>query len=321
MAELCRSVTDPPGGSQDPRTVMSVDHADDGAPVVSGCASAPASTIWDESSGLGSRPVLQRDLLHGDGSRGITAAETAARSMPHPAAERLRDAIETVRLDVDLVAISAAIWQDHAAGRLDDAEAQALAERVHSRRAALRGSQTASNRPPGRPSIFPPKRPQRSPDRARSLERRRTLAASSPMPPALAARHTTGELAALRIVADEVRGRGVCELCVAAIAARAGVSASTARNAIRTAARSGLLHVEERRRPGQRNDSNRITVVDAAWRAWIARAGRTGGGAFKNFDPTVRVSKIALKRDDLRTPQKGCREQRKAVAGSPYPRI
>jgi hypothetical protein len=41
------------------------------------------------------------------------------------------------------------------------------------------------------------------------------------MPPALAARFTQGELAALRIVSDEVRHHGVCTLHIDAIAARA----------------------------------------------------------------------------------------------------
>ena len=40
--------------------------------------------------------------------------------------------------------------------------------------------------PPGRPSIFPPRRPQRAPVRAVAIARRRHLAASGPMPPALA---------------------------------------------------------------------------------------------------------------------------------------
>jgi hypothetical protein len=68
------------------------------------------------------------------------------------------------------------------------------------------------------------------------------------MPPALAARFTVGELAVLRIVGDEVRARKVCGLHLDAIAARAGVSRSTAKNAIREAKRLGLVEVQERRR-------------------------------------------------------------------------
>jgi hypothetical protein len=45
---------------------------------------------------------------------------------------------------------------------------------------------------------------QRSPDRQASIERRRRLAASGPLPPVMAARFTVSELAVLRIVGDEV---------------------------------------------------------------------------------------------------------------------
>jgi hypothetical protein len=59
------------------------------------------------------------------------------------------------------------------------------------------------------------------------------------MPPALAARFTQGELAALRIVSDEVRHHGVCTLHIDAIAARArslcreGLRLVHARNVLR----------------------------------------------------------------------------------------
>ena len=95
----------------------------------------------------------------------------------------------------------------------------------------------------GRPSHFPPKRKAaRSPNRRASIERRRTLAASGPMPPQLASQFTTGELAALRIVADAVRERGACMLTLGEIAARAGVCVTTARNALRTGRARGARH-------------------------------------------------------------------------------
>lgn len=163
------------------------------------------------------------------------------------------------------------------AAALDDVAAQALAEAVEARRREIRGIDTLAARAPhvaalaaGRPSQFPPKRPKtRSPDRARSMARRRQLAASGPMPPALAANFTTGELAALRIVSDAVRACGRCDMTVGEIAARSGVGETTARNAIRLAARLGLLTVEERRRAGRPNLSNIVRVVSREWLAWI----------------------------------------------------
>jgi hypothetical protein len=53
------------------------------------------------------------------------------------------------------------------------------------------------------------------------------------MPPTLACRFTTGELAVLRIVADAVRDNGQCVKTIPELAARAGVCRTTAQNAIR----------------------------------------------------------------------------------------
>ena len=110
----------------------------------------------------------------------------------------------------------------------------------------------------------------RSADRQRSLLRRRRLAASGPMPPQLACHFTTGQLAALRIVSDEIRDRRRCTLYVDEIAARAGVSRRHAQGAIREAERLGLVHIQERRLTGTRNDTNVVTIISPEWLAWLA---------------------------------------------------
>src|SRR4051812_42123901 len=102
--------------------------------------------------------------------------------------------------------------------------------------------------PVGRPSIFPPRRLQRAPQRPVAIARRWHLAASGPMPPALACKFTVSELAVLRIVGDEVRQHGHCARCVDEIAARAGVCCRMVKAALREGARLGLLTVQERRR-------------------------------------------------------------------------
>ena len=94
------------------------------------------------------------------------------------------------------------------------------------------------------------------------------------MPPALASRFTTGELAVLRIVSDEVRAGGQCTLCIDAIAARAGVCRRLAQNAIRQAARLGLLTIQERRREGQKNLPNIVRVISREWLAWLRLGAR-----------------------------------------------
>lgn len=207
-------------------------------------------------------------------------------------AEQFANTIATASLN-SIDNLSRALWQSHAAGAVTDADAQRLAETLEARRTVARAERKPVGLASGRPSIFPPRRVQRSPDRARSIERRRTLAASGPMPPTLACRFTTGELAVLRIVADAVRDNGQCVLPVDAIAARAGVCRRLAQEAIREAARQGLLTVQERRREGRRNDYNVLRVVSAEWLAWIKR-----GSGCKKSRPTDTRNSFRGKRED-----------------------
>jgi hypothetical protein len=172
------------------------------------------------------------------------------------------------------------VWDNLASGSLTDSEAQALAEAIQGRReeARTKAPSESASEASGRPAMpsprawtyFPPKRPQRSPDRARSIERRRTLASCGPLPPALAAKFTTGELSVLWIVSEEVAAKGTCSLSLPELAARAGVGLTKARLALRIAQDLGLLTITERRVPYRPNLSNLIRIVSPAWKAWIA---------------------------------------------------
>ena len=186
--------------------------------------------------------------------------------------------VDTIAVAIDgapslarLNELSSAIWKGLAAGALGDDDAQRLAEVIHARKIALRGPEKTLD---SRPALFPARRVQRPPRRPEAIQRRRRLAASGPLPPALASRFTTGELAVLRIVGDECRDRGTCSLSLAEIAARAGCCRDLVKRAIRLAARLGLLTVEIRRRPGQKNLPNVVRVVDREWSAWLARGPR-----------------------------------------------
>jgi hypothetical protein len=101
-----------------------------------------------------------------------------------------------------------------------------------------------------------------------------------------------GELAALRIVTDEVREKGHCDRSLAEIAARAGIGRTTAQNAMRAAAAMGLLTIQERRREGQKNLPNVVRIVSREWQQWIKRGGQGAGRSaskaigFKKTDPT-----------------------------------
>src|SRR5436190_16877159 len=189
--------------------------------------------------------------------------------------DQMAAAIDGARTLTRLDHLSRSIWQGLAAGAVGDDDAQSLAERLHARRSVLRGEIKPVSVPVGRPSLFAPRRLQRAPQRPVAIARRRHLAASGPMPPALACKFTVSELAVLRIIGDEVRQHGHCDRCVDEIAARAGVCRRMVQNAIREAARLGLLTIEERRREGRRNLPNVVRIVSKEWASWLARGGRS----------------------------------------------
>src|SRR4051794_35791467 len=189
--------------------------------------------------------------------------------------DQMAAAIDDARTLTRLDHLSRSIWQGLAAGAVGDDDAQTLAERLHARRSLLRSEIKPIGIPVGRPSLFPPRRPQRAPQRPVAIARRRHLAASGPMPPAVACKFTVSELAVLRIIGDEVRQHGCCDRCVDEIAARAGVCRRMVQKALREAARLGLLTIEERRREGRRNLPNVVRIVSKEWMTWLKRGGRS----------------------------------------------
>ena len=85
------------------------------------------------------------------------------------------------------------------------------------------------------------------------------------MPPAIASRFTTGEQAALAVVAREVQSYGRCTLYLDAIAGKAGGGTTTVRNAIAQAERLGLVKKTERRIPGRKSLSNVVEIRRPGW--------------------------------------------------------
>src|SRR4051812_46428433 len=84
-----------------------------------------------------------------------------------------------------LVEISKSIWQALNAGALSEEDAGRLSEAIHARQAVAKATQQPVGGQPRRPTIFPPRKVQRPPVRFVAIERRRRLAASGPLPPAL----------------------------------------------------------------------------------------------------------------------------------------
>jgi hypothetical protein len=179
---------------------------------------------------------------------------------------------DTLALDIErlprkhLDELCRRVWAALADGMLTEDEAQTLDEMARDRR-----------RPPPQAIPAPPPRPKprpRSPDRQRSLERRRRLSAAGMLPPVLACRFTLGERAVLYVIATEVSRRGRCDLYVDQIAAFAGVSRSTAKNAIREARKLGVIEVEPWKQAPDWNGPSRIRIVDKAWLTWLAHAAK-----------------------------------------------
>ncbi len=235
-------------------------------------------------------------------------------------AVELHTAVEAARSDARLIELSQTVWRGHAAGVLAEADAQTISEFIHARRIALRKPQTVlggrSDNSPRRSSIFPPKRLQQRPDRARARARQRHHARARWLPDHLADQFTDGELAALAVIAEEHAVRGACDLPMAKIAALAGVSEGTVRNGLRAAQVLALIAVEHRPRRGQPHLTNVVRIVSPAWRAWIARRPaswhRPRGGGCKGFEPMQKTKNNPLylpDGGDQPNRRKGCRKK------------
>src|SRR3954454_5951018 len=179
--------------------------------------------------------------------------------------EQLRRAVEASPR-CELAKVSSLLWRAYAAGQVSEAEASELSDLIERRRALPAPQKPTQRRLGSRP---------RSPA---AMERRRRWAASGALPPALAARFTLAETAVLAVIAAEHQKHGACTLPIGHVAALAGVSETTVRNAVRQARRLGLLHVEERRVSAFRNLPNKLTITSREWLLWL-RMRRRGVGA------------------------------------------
>lgn len=189
--------------------------------------------------------------------------------------DQLRAAVQAApRTQLDNLA--KLLWRAHGTGELDDETAQGLAEAIALRRAIPALSEHRQRpRTGGRP---------RTPE---SVRRRRNWASQGWLPGPIATGFTTGEAAALAVVAQQVQRYGTCRLTIGAIAGLAGVCASTVRNALRAAIAARLIDVERRRVTGWRNLPNIVRITCRAWAAWL----RHRGGACKISRPTKYLQK------------------------------
>jgi hypothetical protein len=203
--------------------------------------------------------------------------------------------------------IRSAMYKALTDGHIDDTEAETLDALINAR-AAIPATAMAPRRRVG-------SRPRSS----ASMERRRSWAASRRLPARLAAGFTLAEQAVLAVIAAEVKKHRTCRLTISHIAAVAGVSESTVRNAIREAKAQCLLTVEESRRSPWMNNPNVVRIVSKEWAAWL----RLSTGA-NSYTPRQTESKsgLALTRENIDSgslfrqrqeqtdPEKGYRQSR-----------
>jgi hypothetical protein len=182
-----------------------------------------------------------------------------------PIAEQFHAAAAAANSYAALDNVSRLLWAAHAAGALSDAAAQATAEAVEARKATLRGPRPS----PASKHAYAAPKPRRSPDRDKSIRRRRAIAMSGAIPAKLAASFTLSETAALSVIAREVQRQGRCELPIDAIAAQAGVCRSVVQGALRQARALGLVHVLERPQPGRKHLPNIVSIISSDWSAWL----------------------------------------------------
>jgi hypothetical protein len=174
----------------------------------------------------------------------------------------------------ELAQLGSDISRAYANGALGEDDHQRLWEAIQTRREAARPELPPASKGPPR---IPARRSQRSPDRQASIERRRRMVGTIAMPSALASRFTWGEQAVHRVIGNEVKKHGVCDLHIDAIAARAGVCRSTVQNALREAQGRGeipgtpIISVQQRRRRGQRSLTNIVRIISPEWLTWLRK--------------------------------------------------
>ena len=180
-----------------------------------------------------------------------------------------------------LDALAKEVWRAFGVDALSEVEASILCELIAARRVV-----------PVSPVLGTPRRVGSRPRTSARLARRRSWGTASWMPPNMAAAFTQAEAAALAVIIREIATTGRCGLPMGAVAVRAGVGITSARNAVREARRLGILHVEERRVARDRNLPNILTISSRELALWVrtrARIERQGGGV-KTVAPTTILS-------------------------------
>ena len=187
--------------------------------------------------------------------------------------DQMAAAIDGARTLTRLDHLSRSIWQSLAAGAVADDDAQALAERLHARRSVLRGEIKPVGIPPGRPSIFPPRRLKglRS-----ALSRLPVVGTSPPLVRCRLRWPASSRSASWRCCGSSgMRSASTGSVIGAWTSSRPGPGCAAGWFRTRSGKQPGLgcLTVEERRREGRRNLPNVVRIVSKEWTS-LAGEGR-----------------------------------------------
>jgi len=218
-------------------------------------------------------------------------------------ADQISAAVAEARSGAALDNLARLVWRGFSEGHIDELAADLVSQAIQARRESLSVARAARSAVSAPVSPSKPRRAPRTPDRQRSIERRRRLAASGALPPALATKFTTGEIAVLSVIAREIQRQGRCELHVDAVAALAGVCRRLVQNALRAAAAASVIVVHERRRRGAPSLSNVVTIVDPSWRAWLRLSSGQGARSY-----TPRSNKFSENHGGCAQPSPGSSE-------------
>jgi DNA-binding MarR family transcriptional regulator len=81
-------------------------------------------------------------------------------------------------------------------------------------------------------------------------------------------------LAVLKVISDEYLAHGVSDRSRNEIGARAGVSQTVVKRAVRLAELDGLISVQRRPRSGRKHLTNIIRIIRAEWLDWLHKGRR-----------------------------------------------
>ncbi|CAN7142823.1 hypothetical protein [Rhizobium sp. LjRoot254] len=155
-------------------------------------------------------------------------------------------------------------------------------------------------------AAFTKPRMRRQIDVTQERQRRRKWGGSSIMPHDLRHFYTEGERAVLGVIAEQVKRKGFCDLCLDKIAEMSGVRRTTVQNAIRKARSGERAHISVQLRPrsGQKNLTNIIRIISSAWMRWLKRS-----IGFKSLNPSERLIESSLSEGVARFKKAPAKEQ------------